>query len=43
VLAEQQKKLQEAMEKQQEELRRRLGGDAAPAPGAPAPATPPKP
>ncbi len=43
VLAEQQKKLQEAMEKQQEELRRRLGGDAAPAPapgGQPAPNAP---
>ncbi|MGL4729750.1 MAG: invasion associated locus B family protein [Bosea sp. (in: a-proteobacteria)] len=42
VLADQQKKLQEAMEKQQEELRRRLGGDAggaAPAPAAPG--TPP--
>jgi invasion protein IalB len=35
VLAEQQKKLQEALEKQQEELRKRLGGDA-PAPAAPA-------
>lgn len=42
VLAEQQKKLQEAMEKQQEELRRRLGGDA-PAGAPAAPATPPKP
>ncbi len=38
VLEEQQKKLQEAMEKQQDELRKRLGGDASAAPGAaPAP------
>jgi invasion protein IalB len=34
VLEEQQKKLQEAMEKQQDELRKRLGGDASGAPGA---------
>jgi invasion protein IalB len=33
VLEDQQKKLQEAMEKQQEELRKRLGGDASGAPG----------
>lgn len=42
VLEDQQKQLQDELAKRQEELRQRLGGAAAPAPGA-APATPPKP